>query len=129
MALVLDHLIVRVKDAAATVAFWTEILGAADEGTVGPFAVVRITDSLTIQFAPWGTEGNEHFALALEPDEFERAFARIREAGIPYGDSFHDVGNMRGPGSEAGARGDGAAVYFFDPNRHLLEIRTYREAS
>ena len=34
MALVLDHLIVRVKDAAATVAFWTEILGAEQEDSV-----------------------------------------------------------------------------------------------
>jgi catechol 2,3-dioxygenase-like lactoylglutathione lyase family enzyme len=121
----LDHLIVRVRDAAETVAFWTRILGVTDEGTTGPFSVVRVSASLTFQFAPWGTDGNEHYAFALAPDDFERAFARIREAGIPYGDSFHDVGNMRGPGSEAGARGDGKAVYFFDPNHHLLEIRTY----
>lgn len=127
MALALDHLIVRVNDAAETVAFWTRILGATAEGEVGPFSVVRLSDSLTIQLAPWGTGGNEHFAFALAPDEFEQAFARIREAGIPYGDSFHDVGNMKGPGSEAGARGDGKAVYFFDPNKHLLEIRTYAD--
>ena len=38
---------------------------------------------------------------------------------------LHDVGNMRGPGVEAGAHGDGPSVYVFDPSRHLVEIRTY----
>ena len=42
---------------------------------------------------------------------------RIRALGIEYGDSFHAVGNMQGPGIEAGARGDGDSVYAFDPSR------------
>jgi hypothetical protein len=38
---------------------------------------------------------------------------------------IHAVGNMQGPGEEDGARGAGQAVYFFDPNQHLIEIRYY----
>ena len=49
----------------------------------------------------------------------------MRAAGIPYGDSFHTVGNLQGPGEEGGARGMGKAVYVLDPNRHLIEVRTY----
>jgi catechol 2,3-dioxygenase-like lactoylglutathione lyase family enzyme len=45
--------------------------------------------------------------------------------GCTYDDSFHAVGNMQGPGVEAGSRGDGESVYFFDPNQHLFEIRHY----
>jgi hypothetical protein len=52
-------------------------------------------------------------------------FARIRRAGVPFGDAFHDSDNLRGPGDEDGARGHGKAVYLMDPNRHLLEIRHY----
>ena len=121
----LDHTIVRVNDLDATVAFWTRFLGVDFEGREGPFGVIRVAPELTIQLAPWGTEGNEHFAFAMEPAEFERAFAALREAGVAYGDSFHDVGNMKGPGEETGARGAGPTVYFLDPNGHLLEIRTY----
>ena len=33
--------------------------------------------------------------------------------------------NMQGPGVTAGAKGDGKAVYFKDPNGHVLEIKTY----
>ena len=32
---------------------------------------------------------------------------------------------MEGPGMTMGARGQGKAVYFKDPNGHVLEIKTY----
>jgi hypothetical protein len=57
--------------------------------------------------------------------EFEGVFERVRLSGIEYGDSFHTVGNMTGPGIEAGAQGLGASLYLFDPNEHLIEIRHY----
>ena len=66
-----------------------------------------------------------HLAFALERQKFDEIFDKIRDRGIGYGDAFDTVGTMRGPGREEGARGMGAAVYFFDPNRHLIEIRHY----
>ena len=125
MAVAFDHIIVRVKDLEESVEFWTRFLGLTDEGRDGPFAMLRVDDSTTFQLAPWGTEGNEHFAFALDPDDFDSAFERLKEAGVPYGDTFEEVGNMRGPGNARGARGPGRTLYFFDPNHHLLEIRSY----
>ncbi len=121
----LDHLILSVNDRDASVRFFTEIMGFANDGEDGPFAVVRVSPDLTLQVAPWGTDGGEHLAFALTRAEFEATFERLRAAGIPYGDSFHDVGNMQGPGNEAGARGMAPTLYFFDPNEHLIEIRHY----
>jgi catechol 2,3-dioxygenase-like lactoylglutathione lyase family enzyme len=121
----LDHLILAVNDRDQSVAFYSEVLGLECEGDLGPFTVVRVTPALTLQLAPWGTEGGAHLAFAMSRAEFDATFDRIRLAGIPYGDSYHDVGNMRGPGDEAGARGDGASVYLFDPSRNLIEIRHY----
>jgi hypothetical protein len=72
-----------------------------------------------------GTEGGHPLAFALSPDEFKASFARIRSAGVAYVDTYHDAANMRGPGSESGARGLGEAVYLFDPSGHPLEIRRY----
>jgi catechol 2,3-dioxygenase-like lactoylglutathione lyase family enzyme len=123
MTIALDHLILAVSDATASAAFYERILGLAHEGQRGPFQVVRVTPDLVLQLAPWGTKGGEHLAFALDPEAFDAAFARIRADGIPYGDSFHAVGNMKGPGVEGGARGDEPSLYFFDPDRHLLEIR------
>jgi catechol 2,3-dioxygenase-like lactoylglutathione lyase family enzyme len=121
----LDHAILVVNDAAESVRFYTEIVGCTAEPDAPPFSVVRVTPDLTLQLAPWGTEGGTHLAFAMSRAEFDATFARVRDAGIEYGDSFHAVGNMKGPGDEPGARGDGKAVYFFDPNQHLIEIRHY----
>jgi catechol 2,3-dioxygenase-like lactoylglutathione lyase family enzyme len=125
MATQLDHMILRVNDRAKSIAFYTEVLGLSYEGERDPFSVIRVTPEFTLQLAPWGTEGGEHLAFAMLRREFDQVFRRVREAGIDYGDSFHAVGNMRGPGEEAGARGPGKAVYFCDPSKHLIEIRHY----
>src|SRR5262245_66569284 len=123
MSVQLDHLILRVNDGPASVDFYTRILGLTYEGERGPFSVIRVTESLTLQLAPWGTEGGDHLAFALPTDAFEAAFRRVRDAGIPYGDAFHAVGQNRRPGDEDGCRGPGKAVYLFAPNQHQNESR------
>lgn len=123
----LDHLILPVNDLDASIRFFTEILGLDHDGESGPFTIIRVTTDLTLQLAAWGTTGGEHLAFAMPRQEFESTFERIRNADIPYGDSFHNVGNMRGPGREDGARGPAASLYVFDPNQHLIEIRHYDE--
>lgn len=125
MPVQLDHLILAVNDARASADFYARILGFTDEGRDGPFTVLRVDAGLTLQLAPWGTSGGQHLAFAMTRAEMEAVFARVREAGVPYGDAFDSVGNGRGPGDETGARGLGKAVYFFDPDKHLLEIRHY----
>jgi catechol 2,3-dioxygenase-like lactoylglutathione lyase family enzyme len=125
MAIELDHIILAVNDLKRSAEFYGTILGLAYEGERGPFGMLRVSPGFVIQLAPWGTKGGEHLAFALSEAEFDAAFARIREAGIPYGDRFDSVGNMQGPGEEPAARGPGKAVYFFDPDQHLLEIRHY----
>jgi catechol 2,3-dioxygenase-like lactoylglutathione lyase family enzyme len=121
----LDHLILKVNDPRASVEFYERILGFSPEGQDGPFSVVRVNEGLTLQLAPWGTGGGEHLAFALAPAAFEEVFRRVRETGIEYGDAFDSVGSQRGPGNETGARGPGKTIYFFDPDRHLIEIRHY----
>jgi catechol 2,3-dioxygenase-like lactoylglutathione lyase family enzyme len=121
----LDHLILRVNDARESVDFYTRVLGFGHEGERAPFSVIRVNDALTLQLAPWTTPGGEHLAFALTRAEFDEIFRRVREAGIDYGDSFHAVGNKQGPRDEEGARGPGKTLYFFDPNKHLIEIRHY----
>jgi catechol 2,3-dioxygenase-like lactoylglutathione lyase family enzyme len=121
----LDHLILRVNDLDASIAFYTNVLGFALEGRDGPFSVIRVDDGCVLQLAPYGTPGFEHYAFAVSKAEFAQIFERIRNAGIAYGPTFDSVGSNRGPGEESGARGHAPTLYFFDPNKHLLEIRSY----
>ncbi len=121
----LDHLILAVNDRDESIAFYRDVLGFADEGRDGPFSVVRVSATCTLQLSQRATQGGEHLAFAMDRAEFDRTFDRIKARAIPYGDAFDTVGTGRGPGDETGARGMGKAVYFFDPSRHLLEIRCY----
>ncbi len=111
----IDHLILNVNEIAPSVDFYVNVLGFKLEGEDGPFTVIRVNDDFTLQLAPWGTAGNEHLAFALSREAFDNAFARVKEKRIPYGDSYHAVGNNSGPGVESGARGPAPTLYMNDP--------------
>src|SRR5690348_4100550 len=85
----IDHIILNTNDLAASVDFYTNILGFTSEGEDGPFTVIRVSEDFTLQLAPWGTKGNEHYAFAMSQTDFDAAFTRIKDNKIPYGDSFH----------------------------------------
>jgi catechol 2,3-dioxygenase-like lactoylglutathione lyase family enzyme len=123
--MVLDHTIVLVQDPDAAVRFYTSILGLRDGGKVGELAIVYVNDSLILGFREGQDVQSRHYAFAMDADEFERIFQRLKDAGILYGDRAWTVGNMQGPGLTPGARGPGKSIYFRDPSQHLLEIRTY----
>jgi len=128
MPIELDHIVLAVNERARSLAFYTGIVGLRHEGEDGPFSVLRVTPSFVILVSPHGTKGGEHLAFAMPKQEFDDLYARLKSAGIPYGGSFDSVGSTSGPGNEFGARGVGPSLYFFDPDRHLLEIRHYETA-
>jgi catechol 2,3-dioxygenase-like lactoylglutathione lyase family enzyme len=121
----LDHIILKVNDLDISLAFYTDVLGFTAVGKDGPFTVLQAGTDFQIQIAPWGTPGFEHYAFAVSNAEFDAIFDRIKAAGIPFGPTFDSVGVNSGPGNESGARGPAPTLYFNDPNKHLLEIRTY----
>lgn len=125
MATVLDHTIVPTKNREDSVEFYSRIFGFEDLGEVGPFLAVRVNEGFTLDFRDSDDYQSIHYAFAMEPDEFEKAFANIQESGMPYGDSPYAQDNMQGPGMTMGAKGMGKAIYFKDPNGHVLEIKTY----
>jgi catechol 2,3-dioxygenase-like lactoylglutathione lyase family enzyme len=121
----IDHLILKVNELDASVEFYTRIMGFKMEGVDGPFTIIRVSPEFQIQLAPWGTPGMEHYAFSVARTDFDAIFQRVQAAGIEYGGSFHSVGTNTGPGKESGAMGDAPTIYFNDPSKHLIEIRTY----
>ena len=126
MAIELDHIILPVNDKAESIDFYVGVLGLKHVGEREPFSTIRVTPGFVIQMAPWGTKGGEHLAFAMTRPEFEEVFRRVKDRGIPYGNVFDGVGNMQEPRTEVdGSRGRGQSIYFFDPSKHLIEIRHY----
>jgi catechol 2,3-dioxygenase-like lactoylglutathione lyase family enzyme len=121
----LDHFILKVNDLKTSLAFYTEVLGFSYEGMDGPFAVLRVSPSLVIQLAPFGTKGLEHFAFAMDRADFDQVVSRLAARGLATGATFDSVGKQPGLGRETGAKGPAPTLYFNDPDQHLLEIRAY----
>ena len=125
MPTVLDHTIVPAHDQDSSAKWFASVMGLESLGRMGHFSAVRVNESLVFDFSNSDDFHSIHYAFAMDPTEFEAAFGRIKDGGITYGDSPFDMENMQGPGMTAGAKGQGKAVYFKDPNGHVLEIKTY----
>lgn len=97
MTVVLDHTIVPVNDREQAVEFYSRIFGFEELGEIGPFLAVRVNDGFNLDFRKDEDFRSIHYAFAMDPDEFEAAFQRVKDAKIPYG------GQPICPGQHAGA--------------------------
>lgn len=119
MAVILNHTIVPARDKMASARFFAETFGVRFDGIQGPFAQVRVNDSLTFDFEDAEVFEPHHYAFLVTDEEFDAILARVREAGVPHGS-----------GVEAGWDGQtnnlngGRGVYFPDPGGHVYEILT-----
>lgn len=119
MAIVLDHTIVHVRDAEATAAFLTGLLGIEPARRLGHFTVIAIGPSSLDLIETDQPIASRHFAFRVSEAEFDAIFGRIKAGGIRYwADPFH-----REPDA-INHWDDGRGVYFDDPDGHVLEILT-----
>jgi catechol 2,3-dioxygenase-like lactoylglutathione lyase family enzyme len=121
MAIMLDHTIVPAHDKVASAKFFAELFGLSYDGPMGPFAPVRINDSLSLDFDDrWGDKfGLHHYAFHVSDAEFDAIFGRVKAKGLKYGSGPYSREDMQ-VRENKGAR----TVYFPDLNGHILEIRT-----
>jgi catechol 2,3-dioxygenase-like lactoylglutathione lyase family enzyme len=119
----LDHVVFVVSDVEASVRWYQDLLGCEVErleqwrrGEV-IFVSLRITPTTIIDLFPGGEEvpgtGIDHVALVVEDADLEALAART------------DLDVESGPSDLWGAQGNGRGVYVRDPDRNLVELRTY----
>lgn len=120
MAVQFNHHIVIVRKQAESAKFFTDILGLPAATRFGPFLVVQTANGVSLDFDE--TDGGitpQHYAFLITEAEFDEIFGRIRARHLDY---WADPGlSQRG---EINHYDGGRAVYFRDPNGHLLEIIT-----
>lgn len=118
MAVALDHMSVPARDKVATAEFFAHVFGVRYEGPRRDFAPVIINDRLTLNFEQSEVPQTHHYAFRVEADEFEAVLARVKAAGVRFGNTTSDKNG------EVYARNGVRGFYFDDPNGHGLEIIT-----
>jgi extradiol dioxygenase family protein len=119
MAIELNHTIVQTHDKHAGARFVSEVLGLPEPGTFGPFAVVELSNGVSLDFMDVdGDIAVQHYAFLISEDEFDAVSERLRERGLQ---TWADPGR-RTPGFNTNDGGRG--LYFDSPEGHVLEVLT-----
>jgi catechol 2,3-dioxygenase-like lactoylglutathione lyase family enzyme len=121
MSVELNHTIVHARDNRESAAFLARILGLEVGAEWGPFVPVSTGNGVTLDFAsiPVGSITVQHYAFLVSDEEFDAAFARIKQEGIGY---YADPQRTQ-PGRINHHHG-GRGLYFLDPVGHGMEIIT-----
>lgn len=127
MSVSLNHTIVPARDKHASAAFIATILGVPLGEPFGPFAPVHIGDSLSldyadVDFADRGVReiAPHHYAFEVSDAEFDEIFDRITAQGLRYYAEPHEPHRY----GEINTSRGGRAVYFDDPDGHIMEVLT-----
>jgi catechol 2,3-dioxygenase-like lactoylglutathione lyase family enzyme len=124
----LDHLVLRVHDAAKVQAFYVEVLGCTVEKVQPDIGLIQLRAGRSLidlvgvdgklgrlgGAAP-GKEGRnlDHLCLRVEPFHAEAIRAHLRAAGA-------DPGPVE---SRYGADGQGPSIYLHDPEGNMVELK------
>jgi len=121
----LDHFVLTVADIAATVDFYTRVLGMAEVSFGAGRRALAFGDSKINlheagrEFEPKAdhpTPGSADVCLIVE-DDIEQVIAQLTAAGVPI---------LEGPVECAGATGTIVSCYLRDPDQNLVELSNYR---
>jgi catechol 2,3-dioxygenase-like lactoylglutathione lyase family enzyme len=122
----LDHVVIAVSDWARSNAFYRDVLGAElVELPYGRYAY-RIGEQQLNVHGP-GSTPEPRAADPVRPGNSDLCFAWDGSADEAVAHLLnHGVVVELGPVPRHGARGEGASVYFRDPDGSLLELISYR---
>ena len=119
MAITLNHTIVPCINQAESAKFYCRIFGFEYIGEFSVFVVIRVNDTLSLDFDNRDKFDSNHYAFKVSEQEFDEIFERLQAENIKYGS-----GPMESEDMKINHNYGGRGVYFRDPNRHLLEMLT-----
>lgn len=124
----IDHVVLRVRDPDAALAFYCGLLGCREERRIEALGLVQLRagagliDLVDLDSplgkaggAPPGEEGRnvDHFALQLEDFDEQALRAQLTAAGVEPGDVHQRYG----------AGGMGPSMYIRDPDGNVVELK------
>jgi catechol 2,3-dioxygenase-like lactoylglutathione lyase family enzyme len=120
MTITLNHTIVPARDKEAAARFFAEVFGLRFDSSRGHFAPVRVSDTLTLDFADAeGPIASHHYAFHVSDAEFDAILQRVKAAGLAFGSGPWSLEDRR-LNDWNGGRG----FYFKDLDGHIFELMT-----
>lgn len=119
MSITLNHTIVPAINREVSARFYCDIFGFEYIGEFARFIVVRVNDTLCLDFANEKQFEPHHYAFKVTDSIFDEIFKQIKQNHIKYGSGPYESENMS-INNNYGGRG----TYFRDLDGHLLEIMT-----
>ncbi|MGV9415101.1 VOC family protein [Nocardia sp. NPDC003693] len=124
MTIQFNHTIVASENNRESAEFWADILGLTVGAEWGPFIALEVENGVTFDFAtvppdlPGGVHPT-HYAFLVSEEEFDAAYAKIRERELTYWADPRQQGV-----NEINHNDGGRGIYFTDPSGHYLELIT-----
>jgi catechol 2,3-dioxygenase-like lactoylglutathione lyase family enzyme len=118
MPVELNHTIVYCRDKIASAGLLAEVLGLPAPSRFGPFAVVEVSNGVSLDFLE-GEVHPQHYAFLVGESEFDAIHQRLLAKGQPY---WADP--ARSIAQQINTNDGGRGLYWEDPDGHVLEILT-----
>jgi catechol 2,3-dioxygenase-like lactoylglutathione lyase family enzyme len=124
----IDHIVLNVRDADESLAFYQGVLGLAperlDEYRAGAvrYPSVRVSADTIIDLVPAASGAGalslrnvDHYCFMARKVDFAALLTKLEAAGVTI---------VQGPRSRWGARGRAESIYILDPDGNQIEIKT-----
>jgi glyoxylase I family protein len=117
----LDHVVLRCRDAARMLDFYTRLLGLKEERRIEAIGLVQLRAGQSmVDLIPTGEaepapgQNVDHFCLGIDAPDMEAVVAYLAAEGVEV------IGE---PTPRYGARGMGLSVYVRDPEGNVVELK------
>ena len=113
----LDHVVLRVRDQAASQRFYTGVLGCTLDHVNEPIRLVQLRFGASlIDLLPGerGPEGMDHVCLSIRCDDLPALAESLQARGVAL---------EGGVVTRRGAFGTGPSLYLRDPDGYLIELK------
>jgi len=117
----LDHVVLRCRDQARALDFYTRVIGLHEERRVEPIGLIQLRAGVSmLDLVPAkeprveGGANVDHFCLGLETKDLDATIAYLKG---------QDVEILGEPTTRYGARGAGLSIYIRDPEGNVVELK------